>query len=181
MLGNNNKIYVWRKADERLRPECLGVRGDRETTCRASVMFWGCITFYGVGTLKAIEGNMNSDKYIDVLDECLWPVVVRHFRNRNNVPCHVSFRSNQWKQNNNTETLPWPPQSPDLNVIENVWKVLKARVQRRVNEIRTANNLKQVVLDTWSRLPLLYIRSLYQSLPRRIRTVLRSRGHITKY
>lgn len=58
MLGNNNKIYVWRKADEKLRPECLGVRGDRETTCRASVMFWGCITFDGVGTLKAIEGNM---------------------------------------------------------------------------------------------------------------------------
>lgn len=49
MFGNNNKIYDWRKADERLRPECLGVRSDRETTCRASVMFWGCITFYGVG------------------------------------------------------------------------------------------------------------------------------------
>lgn len=41
MLGNNNKIYVRRKPDERLRPECLGEFGDRERTCRASVMFWG--------------------------------------------------------------------------------------------------------------------------------------------
>lgn len=57
MLGNN-KIYDWRKADDRLRPECFGVRGDRETTCRASAMFWRCITFYGVGTLKANKGNM---------------------------------------------------------------------------------------------------------------------------
>lgn len=62
MLGNN-KIYVWRK-----QTRGLGVRGDRETTCRVSVMFWGCITFYGVGTLKAIEGKMSSNKYIDVLD-----------------------------------------------------------------------------------------------------------------
>lgn len=68
VLGKNNKIYVLRKADDRLRLECLGVRGDRETTC-ASVMFWGCITFYGLEALKAIKGNTNSFKYIDLLDE----------------------------------------------------------------------------------------------------------------
>jgi hypothetical protein len=39
-------------------------------------MFWGCITYYGVGTLVAIDGNMNTDKYISVLDDNLWPVVV---------------------------------------------------------------------------------------------------------
>lgn len=101
-------------------------------------------------------------------------VIFRHFRNRrwvfqeDNAQCHAPLRSNQWKQNNNIKTLPWPPQSPNLNVIESVWKVLKARVQRRVNEIRTADEMKQVVLDTWRRIPLVYIRSLYQSLPRRI-------------
>jgi hypothetical protein len=34
-------------------------------------MFWGCITYYGVGTLVAIDGNMNTDKYISVLDDNL--------------------------------------------------------------------------------------------------------------
>jgi hypothetical protein len=116
-----------------------------------------------------------------------WPVVVRYFTNRrwifqeDNVPCHVSLRSTQWKQGNNINTLPWPPQSPDINIIENMWKVLKLRVQRRTNEIRNAGDLETVVRDIWSDLPLLYIRSLYSSLPRRIRCVLRTRGHITKY
>ena len=41
ILGQNRKIYVWRKADERRRPECVGRRDDWETTCHASVMFWG--------------------------------------------------------------------------------------------------------------------------------------------
>ena len=60
ILGQNRKIYVWRKADERLRPECVGRRDDWETTCRASVMLWGCISYYGVGTLTPVEGNMNT-------------------------------------------------------------------------------------------------------------------------
>ena len=51
-FGHNNKIYVWRKSDERLRSECLGVRSDIETQCRASVMFWGYISYYRVGTCE---------------------------------------------------------------------------------------------------------------------------------
>jgi hypothetical protein len=35
-----------------------------------------------VGTLVAIDGNMNTDKYISVLDDNLWLVVVRHFSDR---------------------------------------------------------------------------------------------------
>jgi hypothetical protein len=64
VLGNNNTVYVWRKKDERLRPECFGLRGDRETTCRTSVMFWGCISFHGAGALKSVDGNMNSESIL---------------------------------------------------------------------------------------------------------------------
>ena len=77
----------------------------------------------------------------------------------------------------------WPTQSPDLNIIENVWKVLKipVQVQKRLREIKNADDLRRVVLDIWTGLGLHYIRSLYDSIPRRIRCVLRSRGQITKY
>jgi hypothetical protein len=32
-------------------------------------MVWGCLTYYGVGTLAFIDGNMNSQKYIQTLDD----------------------------------------------------------------------------------------------------------------
>jgi len=45
-------------------------------------MFWGCISYYGVGPLTPVEGNMNTDKYLSVLEDNLWPVIARHFSNR---------------------------------------------------------------------------------------------------
>jgi hypothetical protein len=42
-------------------------------------MFWGCITYQGVGTFTEVEGNINSRMYINILDTYLWPVIARHF------------------------------------------------------------------------------------------------------
>ena len=41
------------------------------------LMFWGCIYKDGVGTITDVEGNINSAKYIDILDNNLLPVVLR--------------------------------------------------------------------------------------------------------
>ena len=38
-----------------------------------------CITYYGQGYLKVLEGRINTKKYLGVLDECLWPAVQRYF------------------------------------------------------------------------------------------------------
>ena len=37
---------------------------------------------YLIMVLELVNGNMNSDKYIEVLDECIWPVVAQHFATR---------------------------------------------------------------------------------------------------
>ena len=65
-------------------------------------------------------------------------------------PCHVSRRTNQWKTENDIPTLEWLPQSPDLNIIENVWTVIKTKVQRRIGDIRNAEDLKTVVAEIWT-------------------------------
>jgi hypothetical protein len=49
-----------------------------------------------------------------------------------------------------------------------VWKVLKIQVQKRLREIKNANDLRRVVLDIWTDLGLHYIRSLYDSIRVRI-------------
>jgi hypothetical protein len=59
-----------------------------------SLMIWSCITFNGVGTLKTVNGNINAAKYIEILEDNLWPIIVRHYTEENyifqddNAPVH---------------------------------------------------------------------------------------------
>ncbi|PJE77336.1 hypothetical protein CI610_03746 [invertebrate metagenome] len=186
-IGADRKVFVWRQNNERLHPDCVGVVKNPARNVRFSVMFWGCITYFGVGTIIPVDGNINSRKYISILDENLWPVIVRHFPNtpwilqEDNAPSHVSRETTEWKNNNNIRTLPWPSQSPDLNVIENVWKTIKTQLSRRLNEIQNRGDLIRIVNEIWAGLPVYYIQTLYNSLPQRLRSVMRVRGQITKY
>lgn len=57
-----NKVYIWKKRDK------------AENKCHDI----GCICYNGVGTRCKVNGTINSDKYIEMLDNNLWPIVVRH-------------------------------------------------------------------------------------------------------
>ena len=40
---------------------------------------WRSIPYYDVATLVIVDGHMNSEKYIDVLDGHLWVLIAKHF------------------------------------------------------------------------------------------------------
>jgi len=99
VIGQDNKVYVWRRATEVRRPQCVGGGRNR----KISVMFWGCISYFGVGILLPVDGHIDSQKYIEILDENLWPVVCKYFGGKwwffqdDNAPVHQSLLTRQWK------------------------------------------------------------------------------------
>jgi hypothetical protein len=73
----------------------------------------------------------------------------------------------------------WPPNSPDLNIIENVW----GDVQSIVNGMgcKSFEEFKQAVITTIKTYPQHKITNLYNSLQRRMQLVLDSSGGKTRY
>jgi hypothetical protein len=53
--GKNKKIYVWRRSHVTFMPQCLGQYGDEDRQSVVSVLFWGCITYKGVGKLIPVK------------------------------------------------------------------------------------------------------------------------------
>jgi hypothetical protein len=69
-------VYVWWKAEERWNTQCLGLYGSRNGGARVSNVL-GCICKDRVGTITDVEGNINSAKCVDILDNNLLPAVLK--------------------------------------------------------------------------------------------------------
>ena len=98
VLGTSNRVYIWWKDDEKYNPHLSWSRSER----KISLLIWGCICYDGVSPLTAVEGNINSGKYIDYLDKNLWPVVVWYFKGKeylfmdDNAPIHRGHTVEKW-------------------------------------------------------------------------------------
>lgn len=182
-VGQDHRVYVWRKADEGWRPDLVGRRAQPSF----QVMVWGCICFEGVGTLTRVDGNINANKYINILEDNIWPVITRHFPRNNylfqddNAPVHRARVVKEYTARNRLKCMSWPAQSPDINIIENVWLYIKRKLQVRVNFINSSQDLYNEILRIWQDIDVEYIRSLYKTLPKRIQSVIRLKGHFTKH
>jgi len=77
--------------------------------------------------------------------------------------------------------LPWPSQSPDLNIIEPLWAVLETRIRRRFPPPSSLPELEAVLHEEWLQILLTIIQDLYQSIPSRIQAELRAKGGPTPY
>jgi hypothetical protein len=67
---------MWWKAEERWNTLCIGLYGRRNGGARVSNVL-GCICKDGVGTITDVEGNINSAKSVDILDNNRLPVVLQ--------------------------------------------------------------------------------------------------------
>jgi hypothetical protein len=73
------------------------------------------------------------------------------------------------------QNLPWPAQSPDLNIIEPSWSVLEARVRSRFSPPASIQQLEDVLQAEWYKIPLETVQNLCKSIPRGTTAVLKAK------
>ena len=121
------------------------------------------------------------------MEENLWSVIVHHYPVENfifqddNTPVHRARSVQNYKTQNNINGRFWPAQSPDANIIENCWLLLKNAQQKRLCRVHNVTDMEREIRDIWQTIPLHYIKNLYRSLPTRMLKIIRSKGYVAKY
>ena len=146
-----------------------------------SLLCWGAIKFDGSRSLIRCEDTLNSAKYQDVLKEGLLPFYdsTETFI-QDGAPCHRSHSTMDFLEKNLIMYVDdWPPQSPDINIIENIWSIVKEKVSKRIS--KTLDELWTCFQEEWDSIPNETIQKLYQSIPRRLAAIKKCKGGCTKY
>ncbi len=68
LVGNHGHRVLWAKEEGDLLA-CYQCSFQKP----ASLMVWGCISAYGMGSLHVLEGTMNDKRYIKVLEQHMLP------------------------------------------------------------------------------------------------------------
>ena len=126
---------------------------------------------------------MNADKYIQILENNLIPIIENSDKKlifqHDNDPKHTAKKTKQFLKDNNITILDWPSCSPDLNPIENVWKILKERVHK--HKSKNSKEFVKNIITEWNNFDRKILKSLINSMPLRIRKVIENDGDFIMY
>ncbi len=127
---------------------------------------------------------MNATGYINVLESGLIPYLNTINSNprfmHDNDPKHTSTRVGIWLQQNNINWWKTTAESPDLNLIENLWHELKEYL-RRVVKPRTKDQLISGILEFWETVSIEKCRKYVGHLKKVVRKVIEMNGGPTGY
>ncbi|KFM57054.1 Transposable element Tcb2 transposase, partial [Stegodyphus mimosarum] len=170
LTGDSKRVYIWRESGTRNDPSNIV---ERDRFGSGGVMVWGGIMIDGRTPLHVFSsGSVTGQIY---RDEVLDPYV-RLFRGAygpdflfmdDNARPHRANLVDEFLESEDIKRIPWPPNSPDLNPIENLWDYLGRAIARIHPPPRDVNALKTALLEEWRLIPQTVVNNVISSLKTR--------------
>lgn len=184
LFGRDGSGNVWRQPEEKYDVDCLIPKVQNDG---GSVMVWSCFTENKLGPLVILRENINTNVYIKTLEENLIPFLDdinlngRVIFQQDNAPPHKSKQTMKWLEDHHIKVMIWPPNSPDLNPIENLWDELEKAVRKRPTKPKNLAQLELALSEEWNKLDPKVWKRWVLKMPKRIKEVLKLKGYPTKY
>lgn len=183
---NSRQIRVWRRTFERYHIDCLA---STFKSGRTSIMVWGafCGDMEKCKLILIPKDKRTAADYVEYVYENALSAYYLHADNapslilmEDGAPTHRSNLPKTWREAYGIDRLVWPAQSPDLNPIENVWRLMKAWISLKpipANE----NEMWKLVEAAWEHVSRDFLDRLVQSMPMRMSAVIAAGGGATRW
>lgn len=159
-------------------------------------MFWG-VFGYGKctnivvmkGDPTAVRGGVTARRYVEIIEEYL-PTILDFdsIFMQDNSSLHTAYLTQNWLRDHGIQGVDWPPYSPDMNPIENLWKILKEKIIELYPELiimkdndTTREFLIKAVEEAWELLEEELLNKLALEMQKRIDALKAAQGWYTKY
>ena len=159
-------------------------------------MIWRCFAGTKLGPIAFIEGTVNTDIYIALLQDNLVPFIDAIIADRatdivfqqNNASPHISKKTCVWfdtaMSKHSFVSMEWPSNSPDMNPIENLWAHLKTELHRRYSDTKTLHGspdairrtLRARLTEVWWDIREEVLSRLIESMPHRVQALHDAKG-----
>ena len=139
---------------------------------------WSCFSNNGFGKLLLFTRTLNSKLMCKIYkrfgdNNTYWNLL------EDNDPKHTSKISKKFKVDNGIQSLSWPSQSPDCNPIENVWGLMKLKINKRPPT--SMKNFMERIKKEWKNLPVDFAEKLVNSMEHRIELLIERNGDYINY
>jgi uncharacterized protein (DUF2267 family) len=189
-FNSDGRVWAWIRDGELLKP-----RHEKVTVKHGggSIMIWSALTYAGTGWMCKIDGNMDKTLYKEILEDdqdrtidfAAKELGLRRDQmvfQHDNDPKHTSNLVKEYLQDQEYQVMEWPPQSPDLNPIENMWRLLKIRLNEYDSPPKGTQDLYERVTKVWyDVIKKDECQNVIESMPRRIRECIKRKGYWTDY
>jgi len=148
-----------------------------------------------------IDGKINSDKYIELLCSNFLPYVDALINDgamnitfqQDNATPHTAKKSHAWMEEEfkerEIELMVWPPYSPDMSSIENLWAHLKLELHRQYPDTSSLHGSPDTfkciliprLMEVWWSIGAEVLNALIESMPRRVNALWEAKGWYTAY
>lgn len=150
-----------------------------------SVFVWAAFGYYSKSELCFFE-KLNAATYKEILQKYLLSMNrielgYDWYFQQDNAPVHLAKNILSWFEKKKIQLLGWPPLSPDLNPMENVWGILARRVYNNGKQYYNKEELKKSILYEWNKLKMNELKKIIDTMPSRVFDVLCKGGGKIQY
>jgi hypothetical protein len=179
LKGNDGYVSIWKEKTKKYTFETDFWRSP-------GVMVWGAICGNGARYLCRVKGKISAKSYQKMLEDEIFGedylnLPENFIFQQDNAPVHVAASSLEFFKKKEVPLLQWPPYSPDLNIIENLWGIVSRKVYEDGKEYTSADELWESVCRHFMEIPDDIILNLYKSVPRRLINVVELGGKRTTF